>query len=67
VFHCVLKSMYYNLDDMHKVTHNIHEVMTFPKWLSVKQNLQKLLSLESVLCSSFWTLETNASLDPEFL
>jgi hypothetical protein len=44
VFHCVLQSLCYNLVDMHKLTPNIQEVMAFPNWLSVKQNLQKLLS-----------------------
>jgi hypothetical protein len=39
VLYYILQSLYYNLDDMHKLTPNIHEVMTFPKWLSVKQNL----------------------------
>jgi hypothetical protein len=29
-FHCVLQSLYYKLDDMHKLTPNIHEVMAFP-------------------------------------
>jgi hypothetical protein len=66
VFQCVLQSLYYNLDFMNKLTHNIHEVMVFPKWLSVKQNLQKLPSPKFVLCISFWTLETNASLAPIF-
>jgi hypothetical protein len=40
VFHCVLRSLYYNFVDMHKLTPNIQEVMAFPKWLSVKQNLR---------------------------
>jgi hypothetical protein len=44
VFHCVLQSLYYNLVDMHKLTPNMQGVMSFPNWLSVKQNLQKLLS-----------------------
>jgi hypothetical protein len=50
---------------MHKVTPNLQEVITFPNWLSVKQNLQKLL--EAVPYSSFWTLETNTSGPQEFL
>jgi hypothetical protein len=29
--------LYYNLVDMHNLTPNIQEVMTFPNWLSVKQ------------------------------
>jgi hypothetical protein len=33
----------YILADMHKLTPNIHEVMTFPKWLSVNQNLRKVV------------------------
>jgi hypothetical protein len=43
VFRCVLQSLCYNLADMHKLTPNIAEVMTFPKWLSVKQNLREVL------------------------
>jgi hypothetical protein len=35
--------VFYNLADMHKLTPNITEVMTFPKWLSVKQNLREVL------------------------
>jgi hypothetical protein len=33
----------YNLADMHKLTPKIQEVMTFSKWLSVKQNLRKVI------------------------
>jgi hypothetical protein len=44
VFHCVLQSLYYNIVDTHKLTPNTKEVMAFPNSLSVKQNLQKLLS-----------------------
>jgi hypothetical protein len=44
VFHCVLQHLCYNLANMHNLTPNIHEVMAFPKWLSVKQNLRKVLS-----------------------
>jgi hypothetical protein len=40
--------------------------MAFPNWLSVKQNLQKLPSLESMLYSRIWTLETNAYSAPTF-
>jgi hypothetical protein len=65
VFDCVLKSLYYNLVDMHKLTPNIQEVMTFPNWLSVKQNMRKLC-LESVLYSPIWILETNSFLVPIF-
>jgi hypothetical protein len=36
VFYYVLESLYYNLDDMHKLTPNIHEVMAFPIRFSVK-------------------------------
>jgi hypothetical protein len=36
--------VFYNLVDMHKLTPNIHEVIAFVKWLSVKQNLRKVLS-----------------------
>jgi hypothetical protein len=44
VFHCVLKSLFYNLADMHKITLNIYEVIAFTKWLSVKQILRNVLS-----------------------
>jgi hypothetical protein len=44
VFHCVLQPLCYYLDDMHKLTPNIHEVMAFPKRQSVKQNLRKVRS-----------------------
>jgi hypothetical protein len=39
VFHCGLQTICYNYADMHKLTPNIQEVMTFSMWLSVKQNL----------------------------
>jgi hypothetical protein len=39
VFHCVVQPLFYNLDDMHMLTPNIHEVMAFPQWLSVMHNL----------------------------
>jgi hypothetical protein len=42
VLQCDLQSLHYKLVDMHKITPNIQEVMEFPNWLSVKQNLQKL-------------------------
>jgi hypothetical protein len=56
--------VYYNIVDMHKLTPNIQEVMTFPNWLSVKQNMRKLPSLESVLYNPIWTIEINAFLAP---
>jgi hypothetical protein len=37
----------YNSADMHKLTPNIHEVMTFPKWVSVKQTAK---SAKSEIC-----------------
>jgi hypothetical protein len=43
--------VFYNLADMHKITPNIHEVIAFTKWLSVKQILRNVLSLKSVLYS----------------
>jgi hypothetical protein len=43
VLHCVLQPLFYNVDDMHKLTPDIHEVMTFPKQLSVKQNLREVV------------------------
>jgi hypothetical protein len=67
VFHCVLESLFYNLDDMHKITPNIHKVIAFTKWLSDKQILRNVLSLRSVLYSHIWTLGTNASLAPNFM
>jgi hypothetical protein len=52
---------------MHKLTPNIQKVMAFLNWLSVKQNLQKLLSLEAVLYSSFGTLEKITSIALNFM
>jgi hypothetical protein len=67
VFHCVLQSLCYNLADMYKITPNIHEVIAFTKWLSVKQILRKVPSLKSVLYSHICTLGTNNSLSPNFM
>jgi hypothetical protein len=67
VLRCDRDGFLYRLVDMHNVIPNIHEVMAFPNRLSVKENQQKLRSLESVLYSSFWTLETNTSLDQHFM
>jgi hypothetical protein len=68
VFHCVLHSLCYNIADMHKLTLNIHDVIAFSKWLSVKQILRNvLLTLKSVLYSHIWTLGTTSSLAPNFM
>jgi hypothetical protein len=64
--HCYTQSFHYKLVDMHKLNPNIQEVMTFPNWLSAKQNLQQMPSLDSVLYNPFCTLETNTSLAPNF-
>jgi hypothetical protein len=56
--------VYYNIVDMHKLTPNIEEAMSFLNWLSVKQNMRKLPSLESVLYNPIWTLEINTFLAP---
>jgi hypothetical protein len=66
VQHGDLKSFHYKMVGMNKLTPNIQEVMAFPNWLSVKQNLQKLLSLGSVLHRPIWTLETKTFLAPKF-
>jgi hypothetical protein len=50
---------------MHKLTPNIHEVIAFTKWLSVKQNLRS--GLKSVLYSHIWTLGTNTFMAPNFM
>jgi hypothetical protein len=42
VQHGDLQSFHYKMVDMHKVNPNIQDVMAFPNWLSVNQNLQKL-------------------------
>jgi hypothetical protein len=65
VFHCVLQPLCYNISNIHKLTPNMQEVMAFPKWLSVKQNLRS--DLKSVMCSHIWTLGTNTSLAPHFM
>jgi hypothetical protein len=57
--------MCYKLVYIHKQTPNIQEVMTFPNWLSVKQNLQKLLW--NLLYRPIWILETNTFLAQIFL
>jgi hypothetical protein len=67
VLHGDLQTLHYHQDDMHMLTSKVPEVIAFPNWLSVKQNMQKLLSLESVLYSHIWTLETNTSNAQEFL
>ncbi len=67
VHHYDLQSFLYNMVDMHHLTPNIQEVMTFPNWLSVKQNLQKLLSLNSGLHSHIWALGTIVSPAPNFM
>jgi hypothetical protein len=67
VFHCVLQSFCYNLANMNKITPNIHEVIAFTKWLTVKQILRNVLSLKSVLYIHIWTLGTNTSLAPNFM
>jgi hypothetical protein len=41
VIHDALKTLHYDLIDMHKLTHKIQEVMTFTKWLTDKQIQQK--------------------------
>jgi hypothetical protein len=41
VFHCALKTLLYNLIDMHKLTPKIQEVIAFTKWLTDKQIQQK--------------------------
>jgi hypothetical protein len=66
VVHCVLKHLFYNLADMHKITPNIHEVIAFTKWLSAKQSLPKS-GLKSVLYSHICTLGINTSLAPNFI
>jgi hypothetical protein len=39
VLHGSLQTLHYDLIDMYKLTLIIQEVIVFPKWLSVKQNL----------------------------
>jgi hypothetical protein len=39
VLHGDLKTLYYKLVDMHKLTPKVQEVIAFPNWLSAKQNL----------------------------
>jgi hypothetical protein len=59
VIHGDLKTLYYNLVDMHKIIPKIQDVMKFQRWLIVKLILDKLL--KTVLDSSVWTLEINTS------
>jgi hypothetical protein len=66
VLHGALQTLHYNQLYIHQISPKIQEDMEFPRWPSVKQNLQKI-SLESVLYSSVWTLETNTSQAPYLL
>jgi hypothetical protein len=66
VLHGSLQTLHYGLIDMHKLTHNIQEVIAFTKWVSDKQILRKS-GLKSVLYSHIWTLRTNAFLAPNFI
>jgi hypothetical protein len=65
VFYCVLKFLCYNLADMHKLTRNIPEVMTFSTWLSVNQTTKS--GLNSMLYSHIWTFEINTFLALNFM
>jgi hypothetical protein len=38
VLHGALQTLHYDFIDMHKLTPNIQGVMSFPNWLSIKQN-----------------------------
>jgi hypothetical protein len=67
VFHCALKTLNYDLIDMHKLTPKIQEVIAFTKWLSDKQIQRKCASLESGLHSRVWTLGTIVSPAPNFI
>jgi hypothetical protein len=66
VLHGALQIFHYDIIDMHKPTPNIHEVIPFPIWLSVKQKSAET-GLESVLYSPIRALRTNTSLDPNFM
>jgi hypothetical protein len=52
---------------MQMLNPKVQEVIVFPNWLSVNQNLQNLPSLLSVLYSQIWTLRTNIYHAQEFL
>jgi hypothetical protein len=67
VLHGSLQTLHYDLIDMHKLTPNIQEVITFTMWLSDKQVLRNEQSLKSVLYSRIWTLGKNVFLDPNFM
>jgi hypothetical protein len=43
VFNCVLQPLCYTYSNMHKLNPKISEVIAFSKWLSVKQNLRKVV------------------------
>jgi hypothetical protein len=59
VIHGDIKCLHYHHLDVHQISLKIQEDVEFLRCLSVTQNLQKISSLESVLYSSVWTLETN--------
>jgi hypothetical protein len=67
VVHCGPQSFNHNMINMHNLTPNILDVISFSNWLSVKQNYAETASLESGLHSHIWTLGTNAFLAPNFM
>jgi hypothetical protein len=59
VIHSDLETLHYDLGDMYKPTPEMEEDIGFQKEIIVKQFLKILLSLETELYSSLWTLGTN--------
>jgi uncharacterized protein Usg len=57
VLHDDLQYLYYDLVDMHKLSPQINEVMEFRRRVNVKQILEKISSLETVLYTFVWTLK----------
>jgi hypothetical protein len=56
-----LKWFKFDLGDMHTRTPKTKEDIEFQRWLIVKLNHGKIQSLEIVLYSSVWTIETNTT------
>jgi hypothetical protein len=60
MFQADLQILLYDLDDMHRPSHNIEEDMEFQRRLSIKQFLK--ICLEKLITFSYVsTFETNAS------
>jgi hypothetical protein len=60
VLHCDLQTLDYDMGDMHTLTPQIKEGIEFQRGIIVKLKPRNLVSLETELISSVWTLEKTA-------